>query len=349
MSLQGKHLNVERMCYLAQVSRASYYRFHSRELPEEEEEMEIRSAIQKIVLEHHRRYGYRRVTPQLRRLGMVVNHKRVLRIMQEDNLLGLQPRAFVSTTHSKHDLAIYLNLARRMKVTGINQLWVSDITYVRLKGEFVYLAVILDLFSRRVVGWALERTITTRLTIAALEKAIEARRPLPGLVHHSDRGVQYASDDYMQLLRQHSIEPSMSRPGNPWDNAFCERFMRTLKQEEIYANTYHNLEHLRANLEEFIEKYYNRSRLHSALGYLSPEEFELTSKPISVAALMSFRRHQEPIELTETLVMKSRPKAASPDHQFDESPTGYSLAGWSPPEPTSASPVADDSPQSETV
>src|SRR5260370_396475 len=194
--------------------------------------------MQKIALEHRRRYGYRRVTAELRRRGMIVNHKRVSRLMREDNLLAVQPRAFVVTTDSKHEFEVYLNLASRMKLTGINQLWVADITYIRLKTEFVYLAVILDGFSRKVVGWALERTLATRLPKAALEQAIAERQPPPGLVHHSDRGVQYASDEYVQVLQEHRMIPSMSRPANPYDNASSENFMRTLKREEIYAHDY---------------------------------------------------------------------------------------------------------------
>ena len=194
--------------------------------------------------------------------------------MREDNLLALQPKRFVVTTNSNHKLEIYLNLAGRMKLTGINQLWVADITYIRLKAEFVYLAVILDGFSRKVVGWALDRTLAMRLTIGALEQAIESRQPEPGLVHHSDRGLQYASEEYMEVLENNRVIPSMSRPANPYDNASCESFMKTLKREEIYANKYDDLENLRANIEEFIEQYYNRLRLHSSLGYRSPEEFE---------------------------------------------------------------------------
>jgi len=203
-----------------------------------------------------------------------VNHKRVVRIMREDNLLALQPKRFTVTTNSNHKLEIYLNLAARMKLTGINQLWVADITYIRLKAEFVYLAVILDGFSRKVVGWALDRTLAMRLTVGALEQAIERRQPNPGLVHHSDRGLQYARGEYIAILEKYHMIPSMSRPANPYDNASCESFIKTLKREEIYANKYDNLEHLRTNIEEFIDEYYNRQRLHSALGYRSPEEFE---------------------------------------------------------------------------
>jgi transposase InsO family protein len=271
MPLQGS-LSIERMCELARVSRASFYRSLKEQRPAEEE-TEVRSAIQQIALEHRRRYGYRRICAELRRRGMQVNHKRVLRLMRRDNLLALR-RRFVVTTDSNHKFEVYLNLARRMKLTGIDQLWVADITYIRLRTEFVYLAVILDAFSRKVVGWALERSLASRLTVAALERAIAWRRPRPGLVHHSDRGLQYARGEYVAILEKRGIVPSMSRPANPYDNASCESFMKTLKREEIYANRYDNLEHLRANIEEFIEQYYNRQRLHSALGYRSPEEFE---------------------------------------------------------------------------
>jgi len=261
------------MCQLVPVSRRSFYRSLQERHPAEEE-TEVRSVIQQIALEHRRRYGYRRITAELRRRGMQVNHKRVVRIMGEDSLLALQPKRFKITTNSNHKLEIYLNLAARMKLTGINQLWVADITYIRLKTEFVYLAVILDGFSRKVVGWALDRTLAMQLTVGALEQALERRQPQPGLVHHSDRGLQYARAEYLAILEKHHMVPSMSRPANPYDNASCESFIKTLKREEIYAHKYEDLEQLRANIEEFIEEYYNRQRLHSALGYRSPEEFE---------------------------------------------------------------------------
>ena len=309
--------------------------------------MEVRSAIQKIALEHRRRYGYRRITAELRRRGMLVNHKRVARILREDNLLGVQPRAFVVTTDSDHELEVFLNLARRMKLTGVNQLWVADITYVRLKAEFVYLAVILDGYSRKVVGWALERTLAARLPIAALERALAERQPRSGLVHHSDRGVQYASGDYVRLLQAHQMTPSMSRPANPFDNASCESFMKTLKREEIYANQYQDLDHLRANIQEFIEQYYNRHRLHSALGYRPPEEFEQAaeSKTMYDGATMSFFRHEEifrPMWVSSSGSLGAT-TAAAPTHRHDEFPAGYSSAGCSPAEPASASPTEDHS------
>ena len=236
--------------------------------------MLVRSTIQQIVVEHRRRYGYRRVWKELRDRGMVVNYKRVLRLMREDNLLAVQRKQFVVTTDSNHTLEIAVNLARRMKLTGVNQLWVADITYIQVWSEFVFLAVVLDAFSRKVVGWELSRSLSSGLALRALEKAIAERQPPPGLVHHSDRGSQYACREYVALLEKHQMVASMSRPGNPYDNARCERFMQTLKREEIYASAYRDMEHLRANLEDFIERYYNKKRLHSALGYLSPEKFE---------------------------------------------------------------------------
>ena len=181
-------------------------------------------------------------------------------------------------------------------MTGTDQLWVADITYIRLRAEFVYLAVILDGFSRKVVGWTLDRTLAARLATEALEKAIVARHPLPGLVHHSDRGVQYASAEYVTILKQHEIVPSMSRPANPYDNASCESFFKTLKREEVYATEYADLDDLREHVEEFIERYYNQKRLHSALGYRSPEEFEQQSDRLeasSSATVRFFARNDE--------------------------------------------------------
>ena len=261
------------MCFLSGVSRASYYR-HLKVVAPDEEEMAVRQAIHEVVLAHHRRYGNLRVTKDLHRRGMIVNHKRVQRIMREDNLLAIRHRKYILTTDSQHDCPVYLNLAARMTLTGVNQLWVADITYIRLRAEFVYLAVVLDRFSRKAIGWALDRTLAARLTVAALQSAIARRQPPPGLVHHSDRGIQYACADYVEALETSGMIPSMSRPGNPYDNAFCESFMKTLKQEEIYCNQYRDFQELSEHLEEFIDHYYNRLRLHSALGYRTPEEFE---------------------------------------------------------------------------
>ncbi len=341
-------LKVEPMCRLAGVSRAGFYRFLAEKHPGEED-MEVRAAIQQIVAEHRRRYGYRRVARELGRAGLRVNHKRVARLMREDNLLAIQPRAFLRTTDSDHQLEVYLNLARRMKLTAINQLWVADITYIRLHRQFVYLAVVLDAFSRKVVGWELSRTLTARLPLMALERAVGERTPAPGLVHHSDRGVQYACREYADTLRSHHMLPSMSRPANPWDNASCESFMKTLKREEIYASRYLDIDDLRAHIAEFIDRYYNRLRLHSALGYRTPEEFEAAAQPSAVwpGASVSFSRHGEIYRWKQN---EKRWKEngepvhpGSPSHPIDESPAGYSSAGWSPPEPASASPTGAES------
>ena len=270
---QGE-LTVERMCALSGVNRAGYYRHWKRSVPRQEETA-VRDAIQRIALSN-RRYGYRRIAAQLRRGGLVANHKRVLRLMRRDNLLCLRKRPFVPvTTDSRHSWRIVPNLARGLVLTQPDQLWVADITYIRLAEEFAYLAVVIDAFSRRVIGWALEPHLRADLAIAALEMATAARRPQPGtLIHHSDRGVQYACNDYTRLLEAHGIQPSMSRVGNPYDNAQAESFMKTLKQEEADGRDYRDIDDARESIGTFIDKVYNRQRLHSALGYRPPAEFE---------------------------------------------------------------------------
>jgi transposase InsO family protein len=235
--------------------------------------MEIRDGMQKVAVESPA-YGYRRITAELQQRGFAVSHKRVLRMMREDNLLCVRGRAFVVTTDSRHHLPVYPNLARDIKPTAINQLWIADITYIRLRTEFVYLAVVLDAFSRRVIGWALGRTLEASLAASALRMALIERQPAPGLVHHSDRGVQYASLDYTEMLKQHNTTISMSRKGNPYDNAACESFMKTLKYEEVYRNEYRDFHDARARIGEFLERVYNQKRLHSALGFIPPAEFE---------------------------------------------------------------------------
>ena len=262
------------MCWLAGVSRAGYYR-HLQVVSPDEAEMAIRATIQEVVLAHKRRYGYRRVTEHLqKRRGMLINHKRVLRIMREDNLLAIRYRKYILTTDSRHECPVYVNLAARMSLTGINQLWVTDITYIRLRMEFVYLAVVIDRYSRKTIGWCLGRTLAARIAVTALEKAVAERRPPPGVVIHSDQGVQFASAEFIAVVEANQMTPSMSRPANPYDNAACESFMKTLKQEEIYCNQYRDFEDLQQSLEQFLDDYYNRLRLHSALGYRTPEEFE---------------------------------------------------------------------------
>jgi transposase InsO family protein len=259
------------------LSRAGFYR---RRVPRPATpvEMELRDQMQKVAAESPA-YGYRRITAELQQRGFDVNHKRVLRMMREDNLLCVRRRAFMVTTDSRHNFPVYPNLAREMKPTAINQLWVADITYVRLRTEFVYLAVVLDAFSRRVIGWALGRTLEAQLAVAALRMALVQRQPGPGLVHHSDRGVQYASLDYTEMLKQHQATISMSRKGNPYDNAACESFMKTLKCEEVYRNEYRNFHEAHSSIGEFLERVYNQKRLHSALGYIPPVQFENGATP----------------------------------------------------------------------
>ena len=255
------------------LSRSTIWRQLRQPSTSNEDELELRSQIQTIALEM-RAYGYRPITAELHRRGVKVNHKRVLRLLREDNLLCLRQRAFVRTTDSRHNLMVYPNLTRDLVLSNINQLWVADITYIRLLREFIYLAVLLDAFSRRCIGWAISRHIDTQLTLSALQMALNTRTIKPGLIHHSDRGVQYAATDYVAILQEHKIEISMSRTGNPYDNAKAERFMRTLKYEEIYMNDYETLAEVRASIEHFIEAVYNRKRLHSAIGYRPPAEFE---------------------------------------------------------------------------
>ena len=254
------------------LSRAGFYRSRT---PRQASpvEMEIRDEMQKIAVESPA-YGYRRITAELRKRGFAINHKRVLRMMRKDNLLCVRRRKFVVTTDSRHNLPVYPNLAGQIAPMALNQLWVADITYIRLRVEFVYLAVVLDAFSRRVIGWALGRTLEAGLAVAALQMALCERKPQPGLVHHSDRGVQYASQDYTEMLKQHKAQISMSRKGNPYDNAACESFMKTLKYEEVYRNEYRDFQEAHASIREFLERVYNQKRLHSALGYLPPAEFE---------------------------------------------------------------------------
>ncbi len=344
MSVQGS-LSIERMCDLSQVSRAGFYRFVEAQHGVVQngilqQDMQLRSQIQQIALYHRLRYGYRRIIKEVRDLGWKINPKRLLRLLREDNLLSLRRRKFVVTTQSQHKFQVRWNLAGRMQLTGINQLWVADITYIRLQGEFVYLAVILDAFSRKVVGWSLGRNLTSDLTLAALRQALAERKPPPGLVHHSDRGVQYACSEYVKLLEEHGIMMSMSRAGNPFDNARCESFIKTLKQEEIYLNQYQNLEELRINIQAFIEDYYNRCRRHSALQYQSPEKFEqglLAAPPtlVSQAAAVSFSGQGEIYQCKG-----EQPASHSPTPCLDESPAGYSWAGCSPAEPACASPAS---------
>lgn len=272
------------MCALAGISRAGYYRAWQASAPRQEA-TELRHQIQLLRLAH-RHYGYRRISVQLQRDGWAVNRKRVLRLMREDNLLCLPRRRFVpATTDSRHHWPFFANLAATLRPGAVNQLWVADITYVHLREAFIYLAVLLDAFSRKVIGWSLAEHLQASLAIAALEMALASRVVIPGvLVHHSDRGIQYACGDYVERLRRAGIVPSMSRAGRPWDNAVAESFMRTLKREEVDGREYRDLAAAQASIGSFLEATYNRQRLHSALGYWSPEQFEQGAPALLPAA-----------------------------------------------------------------
>jgi putative transposase len=265
-------MTVDRACRLAGVARAGYYRAWMEHEPRAAE-TGLRDRIQQVSLAH-RLYGSRRIAEALRADGMVINRKRVQRLMRLDNLLALRKRRWVTTTDSRHTYAVYPNLAEGVEPTAPNQLWRADITYIRLRESFVYLAVILDGYSRRVIGWELGETLETELALAALRRALAERDAPAGLIHHSDRGVQYCSAAYVEMLRGAGIAISMSRAGNPYDNATAESFLRTLKCEEVYLAPYRDLEDARERIGEFLESYYNCVRLHSSLGYRSPASFE---------------------------------------------------------------------------
>jgi putative transposase len=275
----GLQLSVSQSCQALEVSRSGYYKWRKQPeivLYENSENMDLKDQIQEIALEFPG-YGYRRITVELQNRSNAVNHKRVLKLMRQDNLLCLKKKFKPVTTDSSHGLPVYPNLLKSTKITGLNQVWASDITYVQLLHEHIYLAVIMDLYSRKCIGCDLGRNMGSQLTMNALAKALKNRwtESTHGLVHHSDQGVQYASQDYVDCLKNHSIQISMSRKGNPSDNAFAESFIKTLKWEEVYLNEYETFEDALNNMWHFIELIYNKKRLHSALGYKSPEQFEV--------------------------------------------------------------------------
>lgn len=272
----SNQITLKKAVSLLNVSRSGFYRW-SRQDPATrvEADVPIREEIHNIVGEFTG-YGYRRVKLELGNRGYIVNGKRVLRLMREERLLCKRKRFKPTTTNSDHDERIYPNLIMDMEITRPNQVWGSDITYLRLGNEFVYLAVIMDLYTRRCIGWELGRDLGTQLALNALHMALETRKgeSLEGLIHHSDRGVQYASRDYVEFLKQQDIGISMSRTGNPYDNAFVESFIKTLKTEEVYMNEYETFWDALENIGRFIDELYNKKRLHSSLGYKSPMEFE---------------------------------------------------------------------------
>lgn len=273
MMIDDADIPVSKACSGLGISRSGYYKMHQRKNCNDDPA--VRSAIQEIALEFPY-YGYRRITKEMQRRGKQVNHKRVLRIMREDNLLCVRKKFKIMTTDSNHKLPVFPNLAKELDVTRLNQLWVADITYVQLQRDFIYLSAIIEAFSRKCIGWDLGRHIDTVLAMNALSMAISERKSLGfgELVHHSDQGVQYASHEYVDLLKRHEIGISMSRKGNPYDNAFAESFMKTLKAEEVYMKEYRDFDEAYMNIREFIEEVYNSKRLHSSIGYVPPNEFE---------------------------------------------------------------------------
>ena len=263
---------------LLNVSKSGYYKWSRKSCSDSDSvqaEMEIRDELQKIAIEFPR-YGYRRMTIELYNRGYHVNHKKVFRLMQEDNLLCVKRHFKPLTTDSNHDYRVYPNLMKNLTIVQPDQVWASDITYIQLTDEFVYLAVMLDLFTRKCIGWQLGRHIDTQLTLSALNQALKQRwNPgLQDLIHHSDQGVQYASNLYVDCLKGHNFQISMSRKGNPYDNAFVESFIKTLKYEEVYLNEYVTFSDALRNIGRFIDDVYNKKRLHSSLGYKSPDDFE---------------------------------------------------------------------------
>ena len=273
--IQQNEMSIIKSCSALKISRGSYYNWKKGGKQEDLDKYLLKE-IESIALEFPF-YGYRRIHREIRRRDLLVNHKKVLRLMKEDNLICRRKKAFRPvTTDSDHNYNIYPNLIKDIEVTGLNQVWVSDITYVQLLEGFIYLAAIIDIFSRKCIGWALGRNIDTFLVLGALNMAIRNRKHLDllGLIHHSDRGVQYASNEYVNLLVRNGIRISMSTSGNPYDNAFAESFNKTIKVEEVYMNEYNTFEDALQNIKHFIETVYNKKRLHSSIGYVPPEEFE---------------------------------------------------------------------------
>lgn len=272
--IQQSSLPMSKASRVLGVTPRAYYKWRQRKEPSDPD-LELRKEIHDVALEFPK-YGYRRVTHALRRQGRMVNHKRVLRLMKEENLLVRRKKFKPVTTQSNHGLPKYPNLIRDVELTGINQVWVSDITYIRLLYGFVYLAVIMDLYSRRCIGWALSHHPDALLTLDALDMAIALRGEdeIQGCIHHSDQGVQYAAYAYIDRLAEVGMKPSMGEVGNSYDNAFAESFIKTIKNEEVWMNEYETMEDVYRNIKLFLEEVYNKKRLHSSIEYKPPIEFE---------------------------------------------------------------------------
>ena len=282
MTIQNMHnetnqISITKGCSVLKVNKSGYYKWirQNQTHYSDPEGMKLRNEIHAIAIDFPR-YGYRRITIELHRRGFETNHKVVYELMKIDNLLCIKKQFVPRTTDSKHNLPVYPNLAKNLVVTGINQLWAADITYIRLVRDFIYLAVIIDVFSRKCIGWKLGRDIDAKLTLVALDMAIADRKDMgiSNLIHHSDQGVQYASREYVDRLKENGIKISMSRKGNPYDNAFAESFIKTLKYEEVYLWEYETYDEAHKNIKKFLEIVYNKKRIHSSIGYVTPEEFE---------------------------------------------------------------------------
>ncbi len=274
--VEESDMTISKACKALKIPRRNFYNWKNNPEKTTKEERLISTEIEEIAVEFPK-YGYRRVTKEMKRRGFPINHKKVSNIMQEKGLQCRKGRKFrIFTTDSNHGFPIYPNLAKDLEVTDLNQLWVADLTYIHLPRGFIYLAAILDVFSRKCIGWALSERIDTELALGALRMALKDRKPLGivGVIHHSDRGVQYASKAYVEALKVEGIQISMSDKGNPYDNAYAESFMKTFKVEEVYLNEYLTYNDAYENIQEFIENVYNKKRLHSAIGYMSPEEYE---------------------------------------------------------------------------